>query len=203
MNKIKVKNDYQELTEFSNIEIVTLAIFLLGGNSAYIDTEDIAVKVNDLAPGRFTWRKYPDQINIDNVRKRLSDSKNPRKAGFIIGSFKEGWTLNEKGLSFCKEKIKLFKKSNLSRPPLDYKQIKWNKREKARMLNSIAYKKIILNQLDKVSVQEAENFFRLDEYVLGNAREKKIVRYLDAFSNDQQLGSIVINLAIKVRKNAE
>jgi hypothetical protein len=66
---------------------------------------------------------HPGQINIDRVRKRLSDSKNPKKAGFILGSFKEGWTLNEKGLSFCKEKLKAFKKSNLSCPPLDYKQI--------------------------------------------------------------------------------
>ena len=71
---------------FSNIEIITLAVFLLGGESNYIDTEDIAVKVNELAPGRFTWRKYPHQINIDNVRKRLSDAKNPRKGGYVAAA---------------------------------------------------------------------------------------------------------------------
>jgi len=74
---------------FSNTEIVTIAVYLLGGASNYVDTEDIAVKVDELAPGRFTWRKYSDQINIDNVRKRLSDAKNPKKGGiqleFIIG----------------------------------------------------------------------------------------------------------------------
>lgn len=45
----------------SNNEIVTLAVFLLGGDSHCVDTEDVAVKVNEIAPGRFTWRKYPDQ----------------------------------------------------------------------------------------------------------------------------------------------
>ena len=75
---------------FSNIEIVTIAVYLLGGDSKYVDTEDIAIKTNELAPGRFTWRKYPEQINIDNVRKRLSDAKNVKKGGFLLGSFKKG-----------------------------------------------------------------------------------------------------------------
>ena len=74
---------------FSNIEIVTLAIYLLGGNSKYIDTEDIAVKSSELAPGRFTWRKYPDQINIDNIRKRLSDAKDQKKGSVKKCSFKQ------------------------------------------------------------------------------------------------------------------
>ena len=37
----------------NNQEIVTLSVFLLGGDTALIDTEDIAVKANELAPGRF------------------------------------------------------------------------------------------------------------------------------------------------------
>ena len=38
----------------SNHEIVTLAVYLLGGDTQHVDTEAIAVKVNELAPGRFT-----------------------------------------------------------------------------------------------------------------------------------------------------
>jgi hypothetical protein len=57
---------------FANHELVVLATYLAGGAKAVSDTEDIAVKANELAPGRFTWRKYADQINIDTVRKRLS-----------------------------------------------------------------------------------------------------------------------------------
>ena len=59
----------------SNHEIVTLAVYLLGGDTQYVDTEDAAVKANELAPGRFTWRKYRDQINIENVRTFLSDAE--------------------------------------------------------------------------------------------------------------------------------
>ncbi len=63
----------------ANHEIVTLAVFLLRGDTRRVDTEDIAVKANELAHGRFTWRKYPDQINIDAVRKRLWECRETRE----------------------------------------------------------------------------------------------------------------------------
>jgi hypothetical protein len=59
----------------ANYEIVTVALILFGGGTRSVDTEDIAVKANQIAPGRFAWRKYPDQINIDTVRKRLWDAR--------------------------------------------------------------------------------------------------------------------------------
>ena len=37
----------------SNHEIVTIAVDLLGGDIQCIETEDIAVKSNELVPGRF------------------------------------------------------------------------------------------------------------------------------------------------------
>ena len=40
-------------------------MYLLGGETRRVDTEDIAVKANELAPGRFAWKKYPDQINLE------------------------------------------------------------------------------------------------------------------------------------------
>jgi hypothetical protein len=51
-SKLKRNTRSNDSTIFSNIEIVTIAVYLLGGDSKYIDTEDIAVKVNELAPGR-------------------------------------------------------------------------------------------------------------------------------------------------------
>ena len=59
--------------EPSNFQIVTVAVYLLGGEARYIDTEDVAMKANELAPGRFSWIKYRDQINIkESVRLPLS-----------------------------------------------------------------------------------------------------------------------------------
>ena len=88
----------------SNYEIVTLAVYLLGGGSLTVDIEDIAVKTNEIAPGRFAWRKYPNQINIDHVGSALREAKKPRKGALLLGSSKEGWLLTERGLAFAQER---------------------------------------------------------------------------------------------------
>jgi hypothetical protein len=67
------------------------------------------------------------------------------------------------------------------------------------MLTSEAYMKFSTGQLDAITAQEAESFFRLDVYVTGSAREDKIVRALNAFGADPELGSAVKALALKVR----
>jgi hypothetical protein len=185
----------------SNTEIVALAVYLLGGDTSYQDTEDIAKKANELAPGRFIWKKYPDQINIDNVRKRLSDAKNPKKKGYLLGSFNKGWILTEKGVEFSRKRAKDLDKINISRAPIDQQELLRQRREKARMLASVAFEKASTANLAAVTIPEAEAFFRLDEYIKGEAREKKLVRLVNAFSNDPDLGKIIKKLAEKVREN--
>ncbi len=49
-------------------------------------------------------------------------------------------------------------------------------------------------------MQEAESFFRIDDYVLGNARSERVARIKNMYSGDQELGDIVNILATKVRK---
>ena len=185
---------------FSNIELVTIAVYLLGGDSKYVDTEDIAVRTNELAPGRFAWRKYPDQINIQNVGKRLSDAKNPDKGGYITGSYIDGWILSENGLEFCKKRIKDLEGASISRPPLNKKEMAWRRHEKTRMLATVAFEKVNNKNPDAVTAQEAESFFRLDDYVTGKARERKLDRTINAFREDPDLNEVIEILTKKVRK---
>jgi hypothetical protein len=185
---------------FTNVEIVTLAVYLLGGESRYINTEDIAIKVNELAPGRFTWQKYQGQINIENVRKRLSDAMKLEQGGYILGSTKRGWLLTETGLTFSKRKVKDFKGIDLSVSPMNTKEMLWQNREKTRMLSSKAFEKLSTNNSETVTAQEAEAFFRVDDYVTGKTRERKLDRIIKAFGDDPDLGHAVKLLAMKVRK---
>jgi hypothetical protein len=187
----------------NNVGIVTLAVYLLGGHSLPVETEDIAKKANELAPGRFTWKKYQDQINIENVRKRLSDAKNPRKAGYLVGSVKHGWRLSELGLQFCRKRardLKARESEHEKATPIDNAETAWQSREKARMLSSVAIELLQSKGEDAVSAQEAEAFFRIDDYIVGEARKKKINRIIDIFKNDQDLGNFIVTLAKKVRE---
>src|SRR5436190_9077717 len=99
------KKAEQRRHELANHELVVLAAYLAGAQSQSADTEDIAVKANELAPGRFTWRKYKDQINIDTVRKRLWDATKEERGGLLIGSEKTGWRLTKSGYDFAKKRI--------------------------------------------------------------------------------------------------
>ena len=183
----------------ANHQIVTLAVYLLGGEGAYVDTEDVAVKANEIAPERFAWRKYADQINIDAIRKRLSDAKKPEKGGYLLGSFKNGWLLTENGLKFAKEKVKDLDEMNLSRKPLGQQERQWRRNERVRLLASDAFQKLKLGKSDMITRQEAETFFRVDDYVVGKARERKMVRILNTFGDDPVLADAVKTLADKVR----
>jgi len=184
---------------FANHEIVTLAVYILGGESKEIDTEDIAMKVNELAPGRFNWRKYHDQINIENVRTFLSDAKKIKNGAYLLGSGKKGWLLTEKGVTFAKQNLKELNNTILTRKSISQEERRWMHREKSRMLTHPVLEKMKHDQ-DMITVQEAESFFRVDDYITGTAREKRIVRILNTYRDDPDIGKAVVILAGKVPK---
>ena len=84
--------------EFSKPELVTIAVALLGGDTTHIDREDVALKVNDIAPGQFNWRKYPERIDLDAVGGQLRNAKKPQKGGLVVGNNTKGWMLSPAGL---------------------------------------------------------------------------------------------------------
>jgi len=187
--------------EFSNFEMVTLAVYLLGGNHTYVDTEDVAIKVNEISPGRFSWEKYPNQINIEKVRTSLSDAKKVKNGGYLVGKHSQGWLLSDEGVKFSQRRLKDLNHKDVSKVQANEKEGSWLSREKIRMLASSAFEKINDNKFDEITIQEAEAFFRLDEYVTGKARERKIERLVAAFNSDPDLGTCVIKLAEKVKQN--
>jgi hypothetical protein len=182
---------------------VTLVVYLLGGESEYLDTEDIAIKANELGAGCFSWKKYPDQINIELVRVSLSNAKKQEYGSYIIGSTKTGWQLSQKGLNFCRKRLKDLEEIDISpqlSPEPNAREMVWQSREKSRMLTSPALAIFNSKGIDAVTEQEAEAFFRIDDYVTGTARTRKLSRIMDTFGNDSDLGKAIRALAKKVRE---
>lgn len=184
---------------FTNHELVTLAVYRLGGETRPIDTEDIAVEANTIAPGRFTWRKYPNQINIELIRAFLSDAKKPKNGQYLTGSGNSGWMLTERGLDFSKRNKAKVQLAGNKEPKLTIQQKRWLKREHARIAKCDAYEKYKEGAIDKISAQEAESLFRIDDYIESVARTRVILRYKNAFSSDRELGPFIEILAGKIR----
>jgi hypothetical protein len=180
----------------TNQQIVVIAAYLVGGDSKRADTEDIAVKANEIAPGRFTWRKYPQQINIETVRKRLWDACKPSNGAYIWGSEKEGWVLTEAGVTFARKSVEAV---TGSKKRLSLKERSWLRLERERLISTDAFRKYNMQNRGAITKRDAEGFFRIDNYVKGEAREQKMLRILNAFGEDLELGPAVKRFAEIVR----
>ncbi len=176
-------------------------MYLCGGDRHAIDTEDIAIKVNELAPGRFTWRKYPNQINLELVRTYLSAAK--RRAGYLSGVGTVGWTLTPKGLAWAKSNGQILLGQDTSRRREERKagsidEVRW-RRERIRVLNTEAWKQWSTGHRD-ISERNAEEVFRIDSYAVGRTRDMKVARLRDMFGDDSELGPFIAVVASIVER---
>lgn len=183
----------------SAIEVVTVVVYLLGGTTKAVHTEDVAIRANQMAPGRFVWRKYPEHIDLQAVRFALENAKREH-CGYLIGTGNEGWMLATAGVEFAQENVARFQSSDLSGERLSESEKKWIRRERARLVSSDAYGKLRCGNAEGLTNQDISGFFRLDEYVTGAARERKIARIVNAFHNDPELGEAVTMLAELVKR---
>ena len=180
-------------TEPTGVELVTFALFLLGGEQRAIDTEDVACKVNQIAPERFNWRKYPDQINLELVRVVLSNAKKPANGRLVRGSGRRGWALTTSGLSWATNTVSL--PTHLSKHKARHKRFsgsidenRW-RRERARITATIAWRKWLSN--DQINRSDANEVFRIDAYATGRAWHLKINRMKVLFAQDSEIGPFI------------
>ena len=179
---------------------MALAAYLAGADRRHLDTEDIAYKANEIAPGRFSWRKYKDQIKLDAIYKHLWDLTKPDKGEYITGSEKDGWLLTPAGISFAEETIGKLKNLEPARERRPRKEEAWMQRERTRMLGETAFQKIRDGRDTELTLSEAEKFFRLDDYVIGAARARKIQQAENAFHDDPDIGPAISKIASIVRE---
>lgn len=178
----------------ANHEVVTIAVFLLRGDVQAVETEDVAMKAAEIARGRFSWRKYPEQVNLDAVRKRLWDACRPDKGRYLVGSERDGWRLTEAGVQFAEREAKKLDVLD-SRRPMTLREKQWKSRERERMLSSDAYAALIKGDTSSFTVVDAERFFRIDEHVGAEQRKARAERALVLFSDDDELGELVVAMA--------
>lgn len=187
MKKVQSKSLAGEL---SQTEAVTLAVYLLGGEEHAVDTEDVAVTVHEVAPGRFAWRKYPDQINLELVRVYLSDAKKGHRGALVEGSGRTGWVLTPNGQRWARQAAPRFASTDLGRPRADSRagsidETRW-RRERARVLSTAAWARWAAG-VRQIPIRELEEVFRIDAYAVGQLRQNKITRIIALFREDESL----------------
>ena len=189
-----------EWRELSNKDLVVFAVYLLGGERQFVNTEDVAVHTANLAPGRFNWKRYPDQIDMGLIRKSLSMDK--KNGNSITGSIKGGWMLTEHGLKF----VETFRTqltgagSVLSR--LTDGERRFHSWYRKRIQAHPVYKKVIEGLSGEITAAEAEKFFLLDRSMDARTKAQRVDFYVRSFEYDPMIGPAVNFLAGMVGRKA-
>jgi hypothetical protein len=72
-------------TPTPNRELVVLVLYLLGGESGSVHTEDIAVKCHQHFPDAFSWTKFRQFPDKDIVRVALTDARKEKNGALVQG----------------------------------------------------------------------------------------------------------------------
>lgn len=188
-----MKSREEPLTQLTQHELVALALYMLGGAGTPVDTEDVALRAHQIAPDRFAWRKYPDQINLELVRVALSDAV---KRSRVSGTGRSGWSLTVAGQRWAEGNIERISGANLTRERQErtagsIDERRWQ-RERLRVLTTDAWRQWSTSKEHSAITREAAaNLFRVDRYVVGRAREMKVNRLREMFTADEELASFL------------
>ena len=189
MHKSMNDNNKISLT-LSHSQVVALALFALGGDQRRVDTEDIAVKAHELAPGRFAWRKYPDQINLELVRVFLSDAKKPDSRALVVGSGRTGWSLTARGVKWAASMKKHGAATHFDRDHalsrVGSVDANRRKQERERLTRTTAWAGWNTSQTAPNEV-EAREVFRIDSYSDTSLQQAKLARLRGLFAEDVAL----------------
>jgi hypothetical protein len=179
------------------VEVVTLAVYLLGGGERSVDTEDVAIKAHELAPGRFSWKKYPEQVNLELVRVYLSDGKKEDRGELLIGSGRTGWSLTPAGLEWARSAAPRLLGKDMTRTREEgsggsVDEQRW-RRERSRVMSTNAWARWKSGD-QEVPLREAAEVFRIDTYAVGRIRSSKITRLRALFGDDPEVSGFLAHL---------
>ncbi len=157
-----------------------------------MDTEDVAMQVHRIAPGRFSWRKYPDQVNLELIRVALSDAAKPSNGPLVAGRGRTGWSLTARGQRWAEQNARdLLGRGSLGQGvarragSVDEGR---RQRERARAIASEAWSEWSPGRNPRAITREAAaEVFRIDRYVVGRSREMKVNRLREMFQDDEEL----------------
>ena len=179
----------------SNIHLVTIALGNLDGHERPVDLEDIAVHVNELAPGKFTWRKYPEYIDLQVVNQSLQDARRERNGSLVTGSSSKGWMLSANGMEWFKHvdiefRVDTAAEIQLRRGSL----LRSQEMERRRLKGTAAYELYRKSKLADVTRNDFFDFAKVNEYFPLKARSRRYHFIESAVAGHDSLQDLWVNL---------
>lgn len=160
-------------TELSNVQLVTLAVYHLGGEVNAVDIEDVAVQAFQKNPEKFSWKKYPEMIDKGVVQFALKDASLPKKGmPLLSGSIKHGYMLTTYGSAW----VKTVEGNFDTRVEFSFRSASTNEKlilERTRLETSAAFRKFSSGDLSTINEVDFQEFSRVNEYFPEHARLRR------------------------------
>ena len=181
-------------TPLRNDQVALVALLVLGGDRAPVDTENVAIEADKLAPGRFRWRKFKEHIDLGLVRNGLQDA---RKKQLVDGGAHRGWVLTPNGM---KEASRLLPgiADPSTRKRVSTEQRQWEARERSRLLAEPAFLIALEKGATVLTKRDALRLFKLDEYTSPDRRSERLRRFALSFTDEPELGRVVGELIRRI-----
>lgn len=174
-------------TKLSNLQIVALVVFKLSGATKAVDIEDIAIQAYEMSPDRFSWRKYPEQIDLRVVQYALKDASSERKGTPLLkGSVKHGYVLTAFGLEWVEENQSVDSDS-LSSVSRKQSTIDKLSLEEARLMKSAAFMKFTAGVIEDITFADFQEFSRVNDYFPDHVRQKRFAVIENAVQGNSKL----------------
>ena len=172
-----------EIGELPNYKIAVLALWDIGGATNPQHPEDVAAKCYELAPGRFSWTRYPQYPNAETAAMSLRHAKRSKNGALAGGNNKTGWLLTANGIRWAQEAQRslLLVKNGIHIPAL--------RREDTLELNALQSHKLFScwkAQTDNVQIYQVADAVRLT----ADAPHEVIGRRIDQLLNKAQIAEL-------------
>ena len=169
--------------KLSNLEILLVSLARIGGEAHGVHTEDIAIEAFKLAPNRFGWRKYPERIDLESVRRALT-SATEKEPPLLAGSVRQGWMISREGIRWLESN------SQEVGQPAGYRRGSMSEGleiERMRLRETNALKKYRAGLLDELNRNDLFEFARVNEYFSDAKRRERFNIVGSAVDGDLEL----------------
>jgi hypothetical protein len=140
-----------------NRELVVYALYLLGGDTGRVHTEDVALKCFELFPAAFSWVKYPQYPDKDIVRVALTDARKEQYGALVDGRtgqkrglsaktlrepVDDGWALTSHGIEWIQDNLSWLQRT------VGIAHVKEHRQKVLRQLKRIREHRLFVQYLD-------------------------------------------------------
>mgnify|MGYP007008283381 CR=1 FL=1 len=193
---------------FTDGDIILAALSTLGGTVKLDDVEHLAMKAAELAPSRFRWRHFRDQIDLTAVLqtlRSLEKSVKGKGSSTLLVHNQDGnvWLLGPEGAEQAKAILRRLSEKRAYTAPMTPQQRMLKKVEKIRLSQDPAVLKALSCQVSSITKREAYGCFRIDDFSTAPARRASVERLIGLFAEEEATSTALRAVGRRLRDLGE